>query len=602
MSNTLLVNLAAHWKMNETSGTRVDSHTNSLDLTDNNTVGFTTGKIGNAADFEYGNSEYLSLADNALVSPGDAAWTMAAWVKLESKPANATILGRWTGSGDNREYILFYRNGSVRFVFAVSDDGTGTAAEVEADELGAVSLATLYLVVAWHDPNSNTVNIQVNDGAIDSTAHTGGIAEKTSIFTVGATSITWDGEIDSLSLWDAVLTPADKTALYNSGSGLDYESFGTAVDSTFTAPSFTDVSYAIWLTDVSGQRLRLLDRFLGLSYRRSVNAVGVCQIQLPFDFDIGIIEPDQRIEVWRTVGGRRYLDTETCYFIRYINTMVDENGLKQHQIRGVSALELLGRRVVAYSAGESEAEKTDLADDMIKEIVAENLGGSATDTDRDISSFLSIDADDGDGVSIAKGFSYRKVLLVCQELAQASTQAGTPLFFDVIYDKGTLKLRTYINQRGQDLSGAGARFILSVRNHTISAGNQGTDYGEEITVSYTGGQGEGTLRTFIEVEDTDRAELSALNRREGYRDARHLSLTSSLTDEGEAFLRAGRPVDLFNVQVRGSNSVQYGREWNFGDKIDVSFEGVRRTCRVDGVQVSISNKVEQIRADLRVVE
>ena len=38
-ASTLTNGLVAYWPLNEASGTRSDSHSNSLDLTDNNTVG-----------------------------------------------------------------------------------------------------------------------------------------------------------------------------------------------------------------------------------------------------------------------------------------------------------------------------------------------------------------------------------------------------------------------------------------------------------------------------------------------------------------------------------------------------------------------------------
>ena len=50
--STGLDNVMAHWELEETSGTRVDSDTDTAyDLTDNNTTGSGTGKQGTAADF-----------------------------------------------------------------------------------------------------------------------------------------------------------------------------------------------------------------------------------------------------------------------------------------------------------------------------------------------------------------------------------------------------------------------------------------------------------------------------------------------------------------------------------------------------------------------
>ena len=52
-------------------------------------------------------------------------------------------------------------------------------------------------------------------------------------------------------------------------------------------------------------------------------------------------------------------------------------------ITAVSLDDLLMRRVIAYKSGTSQSDKTDFADDMIKEYVDENLL-NATDTDRNL--------------------------------------------------------------------------------------------------------------------------------------------------------------------------------------------------------------------------
>lgn len=87
----------AHWNLNESSGTRVDS-VGSNDLTDNNTVGVDTGKFGNAAYFDILNSEYLSINDNAALSMGDVDFMLRAWIKLESTASSGVVIGKWNYS------------------------------------------------------------------------------------------------------------------------------------------------------------------------------------------------------------------------------------------------------------------------------------------------------------------------------------------------------------------------------------------------------------------------------------------------------------------------------------------------------------------------
>lgn len=221
-----LDNLEAHWRFEESSGTRFDTH-GSNDLSDNNTVAqHSGGIINNATAYVRTSSEFLDIADNTSLSMGDIDFTLAGWVYLDSKTSNLSIIGRWTGAGDKREYLLLYLGGATdRFHFTVSADGTGTATTINADNHGAVSTGTWIFVVVWHDASANTINIQVNDGSIDSTAHTAGVNDSDGRFDIGATEESldfWDGRLDSWSVWKRVLSSAEKTDLYNGGLGLDY--------------------------------------------------------------------------------------------------------------------------------------------------------------------------------------------------------------------------------------------------------------------------------------------------------------------------------------------------------------------------------------------
>lgn len=223
--------LISYWELGEASGTRNDSH-GTNHLTDNNTVLSATGKVGNCADFEEANSEYLNRADNASLSTGDVDFTIACWVNLESKnPADNTLVGKISGS--DGEYWLIHKNAADRFQFYVAaTGGFGGQNGVSADNLGAPSLGQWYFIVAWHDAGGNTINIQVNNGTPDSVAHTTGVFDGTCDFYIGAgypgPGCFHDGLIDQVGFWKSaagaggVLSSTDRTALYNSNNGLSY--------------------------------------------------------------------------------------------------------------------------------------------------------------------------------------------------------------------------------------------------------------------------------------------------------------------------------------------------------------------------------------------
>ena len=244
--------LAAYWRLDEASGTRVDFSGHGNNLTSVNNVSAAAGHIANSASFTRYGYEYLTHSDNADLSQGDNDFTLAGWFYLYSKPPEiwgqdtAPLITKWDVTG--REFELSYRSITVpsydvtadTFEFAAANDGTndGTKRAVSLS-LGGVYTHTWYFIVAWHDSVSNTLNIQVNNGAVDSKAFTGGVYDGTGPFEIGRMADTLaarpDGRVDEVGLWDRVLTAEERTALYNSGDGLTYPFDGSTPEDTPTS-------------------------------------------------------------------------------------------------------------------------------------------------------------------------------------------------------------------------------------------------------------------------------------------------------------------------------------------------------------------------------
>ncbi len=224
---SLLTNLISYWKLDEASGNRADS-VGSNTLVDTNTVLAGTGKINNAADFEAANTEYFTLADNASISIGNIDFTFSMWVNMESGGFR-TLINKEIASGE-REFVLWYdTTGAVatnRLFWRVSDGLGAHSGDVVADTIGALSTGTWYFIVVWHDATADTVNIQVNNGAVDSASYTFGGADTAGAFWMGnqvaAATRLWDGMIDEVGFWKRTLTATERQNLYNSGNGLAY--------------------------------------------------------------------------------------------------------------------------------------------------------------------------------------------------------------------------------------------------------------------------------------------------------------------------------------------------------------------------------------------
>lgn len=246
-NNGLLNNLVAYWPLNEAAGANdaLDLHTNALTATQVSSPGSDTGQVYAGARTLDGSADYFTRAgDDALLSMGDVDMTLAVWLYLDSKtPSEAWAISKYRFSDNNREYFLGWLKSSDRFRWIVSGNGASVTS-ISSDTFGAPATGTWYLVTCWHDSVANTINISVNNGTADSAAHTTGIHDGISRFSIGtiynlsgpptgASFLGWNGRIGPVAMWKSaaggggVLTAAQRTALYNGGAGLAYAAFTT---------------------------------------------------------------------------------------------------------------------------------------------------------------------------------------------------------------------------------------------------------------------------------------------------------------------------------------------------------------------------------------
>jgi hypothetical protein len=242
-------NLQSYWKLDEASGTRLDS-VGSNNLTDNNTVTQAVGKLGNAALFTLANSEYLSINDNASLSTGGVSFTISAWVYLNSKSSAQMVVSKFDTTTATGEYGLYYSAASDRFKF--STYGTG-ATTVIADSLGTVSTDTWYFIVATHNAVTNTNTIRINDtyeNSIGTAEHSDSVAP----FYVGripGSNFYANSRIDSIGFWKRVLTSQEIGTLYNSGAGLEYPFSLALAAGTISLGSKSDTTVNLTSTDAT---------------------------------------------------------------------------------------------------------------------------------------------------------------------------------------------------------------------------------------------------------------------------------------------------------------------------------------------------------------
>jgi hypothetical protein len=212
---SLLDGLVAYWKLDETSGTRIDS-AGSSNLADNNIVGSTTGKIGNAANFN--GTNYLSTTSTWAPSN---SFTISAWIKLNSA-LKRTIVGQdWADTPPEiRNFLFRIDNGTLEF-FILSGGATSV-------NLSSVALndGNWHFVAAIYDDTASTIKIWA-----DTNTNTAGSVptpsfQATTIY-VGRRQFliapdNFIGDIDEVGIWNRALTAAEISILYNSGAGITF--------------------------------------------------------------------------------------------------------------------------------------------------------------------------------------------------------------------------------------------------------------------------------------------------------------------------------------------------------------------------------------------
>lgn len=371
-----------------------------------------------------------------------------------------------------------------------------------------------------------------------------------------------------------------------------------------------ELGYEIWLTDDRGGRIAIIDNFIMLNASRVVDFIGSFTLSLPTTFDTNLISADKMIQIWRKPTGSR-LSLWRVYFLRKwrFQTRGSDEIIT---ITGPDINDLLRRRNVIAYAGSAEASKTDFADDMMKEIVAESIADSVEptpDAGTRVWADLSIASDLGLGPTITKSFPFDKLLTksgqgVLAVLAKASREAGTEVFFDIVPDvvgsnSITFQFRTNTEQPGQDVSD---RVVFDQERGNMRNPSLEYDYTNEENYIYGGGQGKGAARNIQQASDSTRYGISQWNRCEGFADARNQSTDDGVREAARSKLENGRPKIRFSAIPIDTAGTRFGVDWDFGYKVKASYKNFEFDTIIRAASISVNSGGEQIRARLELEE
>jgi hypothetical protein len=203
----LTASLAAHWKFDESLGTRAaDSSGNGHHGTLHDGPSFAPGRIGNAIRFD-GKNRSVHVPHAAALNPA-GAFSIAVWFKRFSDDATAALLVKHDWNSENSTSLTFY-GGVLRCCIGRHWNG---GLEHDASHFAK---DLWYHVVCAADEGGH--KLYVNGALATASATTPTVVTSTSPLVIGEVNSNggyFDGLIDDLRLYDRALTPADVQNVY----------------------------------------------------------------------------------------------------------------------------------------------------------------------------------------------------------------------------------------------------------------------------------------------------------------------------------------------------------------------------------------------------
>ena len=218
--SSLLTNLIAWYKFNEVAGAvRRNSISDSLSLTDNNTVARATGLINYGALLVDSNNEYLSISSGSANSMGDENVSMSIWIKFTSTSSNQVITEMWD-SGQRKFQLMYYAADNNLRLYTSSN---GTSSNYITSGLTTVSSGTWYNIVFTLSSSERRLYLNNSDVSTGTTSVTIK-SSSTSSFSIGGV-----GELDAIvaeaGYWNKNVSTSELSSIYNSGAGITYPGF-----------------------------------------------------------------------------------------------------------------------------------------------------------------------------------------------------------------------------------------------------------------------------------------------------------------------------------------------------------------------------------------
>lgn len=218
IGDTLRADAVAYWKMDESSGARIDS-VSSLSLTEYLTIPSVSGKIGAAIQLSDSTEDVPGLYNDAFPEIDlNNGFTITWWVKPYSFDVSTYI-----------SLFEFKHDAGGEVVYIIVRDSLTTSDIIIREGNGVVGCAPLSLndwhfVTYWREAGSaGSVHIQIDGGSSvsDSVPISNGTLINRILIGLDANylSDTAHVDVDEIAIFNRVLITGEIDYLYNSGAG-----------------------------------------------------------------------------------------------------------------------------------------------------------------------------------------------------------------------------------------------------------------------------------------------------------------------------------------------------------------------------------------------
>ena len=269
--------LISYYKLDETSGTVIDSHGSSNGVNYGATPSV-AGKINTAYNFS-GEDDYINCSDNSNLRPANVS--VSAWIY---SPIDLTSDFAVSMPYDDEavwdEPYVSYSIGirDTKKIFGILNvDGVYT--EI-VDTSDAVADTWYHVVLTY---NGTTATLYKNASSIGTPAESSGVITYggTPSLSIGTRSVHmfgeyWKGRVDEIGIWNRSLNSTEVTELYNSGEGLPYEGEDFSVelnqpenDSTQTENVFFNVTLTPPDVNITNSTLKIWNSTDSLIYENT---------------------------------------------------------------------------------------------------------------------------------------------------------------------------------------------------------------------------------------------------------------------------------------------------------------------------------------------